>query len=317
MPAVISHYLLADRLIPDVSRMYPALHRKAFLWGAAGPDIFFAHRVLSLSRQRSLSKISHIMHRSEPGDVLTQMMTAARGFECPISVSYVLGFATHFAFDSIAHPYIVGYADKKAAGEIFRLPFVEKMHEQIENGIHLSSVHHNHIEGCLDTILLMREKHLPVRLFRLEKTCPRDEECMDAIPELMGEFIRSSGICADVTADEVRRAMKDWRFCLRAVNDRLTAKRAAIRRTEKLLHLPPLVSVLFHTTDMDYENDYANLSHSEWISSYDGSVHNESFLELFDFAEERSLSLIRGLLRDCYVPAFPVPSGYRIHNPEG
>ena len=48
MPAIVSHYLLAERVMSDLSELMPDLdiNRTAFIWGASGPDIFFCHRIL-------------------------------------------------------------------------------------------------------------------------------------------------------------------------------------------------------------------------------------------------------------------------------
>ena len=46
MPAVLSHYLLGERVYNKLSAEIDGLDRNTFLWGANGPDIFFAHRVM-------------------------------------------------------------------------------------------------------------------------------------------------------------------------------------------------------------------------------------------------------------------------------
>ncbi len=58
MPAVISHYLLAERVYKKISSEVGGLDRNLFLWGANDPDIFFTHRLMPWQKQRSLSRVS-------------------------------------------------------------------------------------------------------------------------------------------------------------------------------------------------------------------------------------------------------------------
>ena len=50
MPAIVSHYLLAEKVRTALKEQKPhlALNSIAFTWGASGPDIFFCHRLLPL-----------------------------------------------------------------------------------------------------------------------------------------------------------------------------------------------------------------------------------------------------------------------------
>lgn len=295
MPAVLSHYLLAERVYRKLSEENQSLDRNCFLWGANGPDIFFAHRVMPWQPQRSIAKVSHIMHNGNAEPLLNYLYEYAQVNDDTAALSYAFGFVTHYAFDSVAHPYIVDYADRMSQGRKVALPLINRAHEQISDGIKLSSVYHNKIEGALDTVFLMREKHIPIYRFKLESTCPKDKACYEKIADILSSYLIDSGILPDIKNYEIIRAMVDWRICLCVLNDSLSLKRAAIRSTEKLLHLPPLVSVFLRNIDLDYSKDPANLQHRTWTSPADGTVHSESFFELADLAEEKSLYLIRKL----------------------
>ena len=50
MPAAISHYLLARRVLDDRPLTKAGAFSKRLLWGAQGPDFFFTHR-FSLGRR--------------------------------------------------------------------------------------------------------------------------------------------------------------------------------------------------------------------------------------------------------------------------
>ncbi|MBR2176933.1 MAG: zinc dependent phospholipase C family protein [Clostridia bacterium] len=296
MPAVISHYLLAERVIPKITKNLPELNRSAFLLGANGPDIFFAHRIMPWQKQRSLAWISHIMHNGRPDVLLNYLTEYAQANHDTAALSYALGFVTHYAFDSAAHPYIVNYAETAAEGRSVHLPLIGRANEQIADGIKLSSVYHNKLEGCLDTIFLMKEKRIPVYRFRIETTCPNDMDCYIAAAKALRSYITDHHICTDVPTEEIVRAQTDWRRCLKVINDSFSVKKKLITGGERLLHIPPVVSVFLRNIDMDYSEDYVNFAHREWTSPADGTKHQDSFFDLADKAEEKSIILIEKLL---------------------
>ncbi len=296
MPAVVSHYLLAERVYKRLSAAMPELEKNIFLWGASGPDIFFAHRVMPWQFQPSIAKISHIMHNCNAEPLLNYLYEYARAKESTAARSYAFGFVTHYAFDSVAHPYIVGYAEEKAGGQIFHISIAGKANEQIAEGIKLSSVYHNKLEGELDTIFLMHEKHVPIHKMKLQDTCPEDRSSYETVAEIMNSYLTDSGIHPDVQNYEIVRAMLDWRKCLTVLNDRFSLKRNSMKALEKLLGFPPVVSVFMRNVKIDLSADPANLMHSTWTAPSDGTLHNESFLELADIAEQKSMYLINKFL---------------------
>ena len=297
MPAVISHYVLADRVYNTIKREYPtvSVDRNIMLWGAAGPDLFFAHRIMPWQKQQSLSRISHIMHDGHAERLLNFLADYSRANESDAAFSYAFGFVTHYAFDSIAHPFIVGYAEMMAEGRVFSPFLLDRAHEQLAAGIRLSSVYHNQIEGFLDTLLLMKDKHIPIGNFHMQDSCPDDIHAYKVVSEMLATYLDYSYIYPEIDPAEVERAMKDWRRCLVLLNDRFALKRSFLRGAERLLHMPPFVSVFMRNIDIDTSDDPANLAHRKWVSQADGSIHTESFFELTDMAEEKSLQLISRL----------------------
>ena len=295
MPAVISHYLLAERVFNKISCEFSGLDRNTFLWGANGPDIFFPHRIMPWQLQRSLSRISHIMHGTSAEIILNYLYEYSNVKENTAAMSYAFGFVTHYAYDSLAHPYIVNYAEKLSEGKTAAdvIPF--DYFSQIASKIKLSSIYHNKLEGELDTILLMHEKKIPAYKFRLEDTSPKDKRTYRIAAEALSSYLITSDTVPDINEYEIIRSMIDWRTALYVLNDRLSLKKKTVKALEKLFRLPPVISVFFRNIKIDLSGDPANLEHRSWTSPVDGSIHNESFLDLTESAEETSLYLIRKL----------------------
>lgn len=295
MPAVLSHYLLAERVFKKISSEVSGLNRNIFLWGANGPDIFFSHRLMPWQMQRSLSKVSHIMHETSAEIILNYLYEYSAAKEDYLAMSYAFGFVTHYAYDSSAHPYIVNYAEKMSEGKTVSDVISSNRIAKIASKIKLSSVYHNKLEGELDTILLMHERKMPAYKFSLESTSPKDKRAYHKVAEVISSYLIASDTVPDINEYEIIRSMIDWRTALCVLNDRLSLKKNSVKILESLFGLPPVVSVFFRNIKIDLSADPANLHHQSWVSPVDNCIHNESFFDLTDIAEEKSIYLIKKL----------------------
>ena len=297
MPAIISHYLLAARVLKSLEKDYNIIvpNHPAFILGSSGPDIFFGHRVMPWEKGKSLAKVSHIMHASDASDMLNIMAEYARQNNDDVALSYVYGFATHYAFDSSAHPYIVGRSDAWAMGRKADIGIFSRVHPKVSDGVQLSSIYHNLLESELDSVYLMKERRIPIRFFRMMQTVPVSDEIVGSCALALCAYIGASGIYTKPDRKEVIRAFYDWKRCVWLMGDRLTLKKALIRRAERILGLPPALSVFFRSCEIDYDRDCANISHKDWYSPADGQMHNETFFDLADRAYDQSVRLITKL----------------------
>ncbi len=281
MPAIVSHYLLASKVYAGLSELRPDLElvRDAFIWGASGPDIFFCHRLFPYQKGRSLRKYGTMLHNMPADKLINYLVGFARAKNNDIVMSYALGFVTHYAYDAIAHPYIL------YKSEVMEYKRPEKH----------KSVWHNQIESALDTILLIREKGRKISQFRLQSAAPLNKRVNEAIAAAMqGYMLYALG--KGVYRSEIVRAQTDWHNSLAALNDSTGIKHKFISRAERLVGLPPMLSPMFRRDVPDISYDPANLSHREWYDETGRAEHSESFFELTDLAEQRSVRLISKLL---------------------
>ena len=281
MPAIVSHYILAEKVMSVLSELRPGLNinRNAFIWGASGPDVLFCHRLLPLNSQRSLRDYGIRMH-SEPAEkLLNYLVSYARYKKSDIAMSYALGFVTHYAFDSTAHPFILSRAKQMAE---------ERMLKD-------ESSCHNEIEANLDTLFLLREKGKSIRCFSLSSAAPIDKPVNEAVAEaLQGFFLWKYG--KRVFRSDLIRAQREWHNALAILNDRTGVKYRFIRRTERIIGISPIASPLIRRNIPPKAQDYANLSHKSWLSKNDGKYYSYSFFELAEQAEDLSIELISDIL---------------------
>ncbi len=283
MPAVVSHYLLAERIYDVLLEYQPQLEldHTAFIWGASGPDIFFLHRVMPYQKGRSLKEYGSRIHSMSAEKIINYFIGFARNNQSDIAMSYTLGFITHYAFDATAHPFIVYFSD-----------VLEEQRLDM-----LNSICHNEIEANLDSLFLRYERKQKISSFKLQSTAPMKERVNRLIAEMWHGFLLEY-FRQDIKTDELVQVQKDWHHSLVMLNDRRSLKKSIVKLGERLLKISPVLSPIIRTSYPDLSFDYANMSHSEWYSQIDGKKHKENFFELTDIAEEKALMLISSVLTE-------------------
>ena len=283
MPAVVSHYLLAERIYDVLLEYQPQLEldHTAFIWGASGPDIFFLHRVMPYQKGRSLKEYGSRIHSMSAEKIINYFIGFARNNQSDIAMSYTLGFSTHYAFDATAHPFIVYFSD-----------VLEEQRLDM-----LNSICHNEIEANLDSLFLRYERKQKISSFKLQSTAPMKERVNRLIAEMWHGFLLEY-FRQDIKTDELVQVQKDWHHSLVMLNDRRSLKKSIVKLGERLLKISPVLSPIIRTSYPDLSFDYANMSHSEWYSQIDGKKHKENFFELTDIAEEKALMLISSVLTE-------------------
>lgn len=280
MPAVISHYLLAERIFSFLTEHEPQLmlNHTAFLWGAYGPDIFFAHRTMPWQKQKSLSYLAKKMHNTSAEKILNYLMSYAENNENKIIKSYAFGFASHYALDSTAHPFVLYFSEIMAKNR-------PSLH---------TSVCHNDIESNLDTIFLKYEKSQKVTSFKLQSTSPIDKRVLETTADALHSFFAVYGF-GNIPKEDIIQAQYDWHNSLVLLNDRTTLKKSIVKMGEKILNIPPMLSPIIRSPHPDLSFDYANMKHMQWYK-YKREAHKENFFELVNIAEELSLKLIINMI---------------------
>ena len=269
MPAIVSHYLLAQRVLADLEELMPSLDidRTAFIWGASGPDIFFCHNLRPYSTK---------MHNT-PADMTLNFLVGYARYKCSdIAMSYALGFITHYAFDSVAHPFILYSSDVMS---------LRQPHKH-------SSVCHNELESALDSLFLRKEKKAHISGFRLQDAAPLDKRLVNTVISSVMQGTLLYLYSKETYRSDIFSAQKNWHYSLALLNDSFGLKYKFFSRAERLVHLPPLLSSLFRRDYPDIGFDPANMGHTKWINKTTGDEHSESFFDLADTAEDLSIKLI-------------------------
>lgn len=282
MPAVVSHYIMSEKLIDDVREYYPSfkLNRTAFIWGGNGPDFFFCHRILPWQKGKSYNKIGTLIHKMPAENILEYLVAYSKRAESDTAMSYALGFISHYAFDSTAHPYIICRAEELA---------------RPKEGIHTSTCH-NDIEANLDVLLYEHFYKKPLTSVSLRTLSPLDANIMNIIADMLHRFMVMYSLPI-MSRKEIITAQRDWHTGLALLNDKTHFKKNALRLGEKAVKLPPVLSSLVRPSNKKISYDYANTEHKEWQSPFTDEISTDSFYDLFDKAHTRSIELISAVMR--------------------
>ena len=99
MPDFFSHCILAEKIFEKLNEKHKRKITSISLYnlGAQGGDVFFAYN-LSLKKRVNVGKLLHAL---DPEKLFRRL--------CLGNPSYVAGFATHYAVDSVLHPFVYDF----------------------------------------------------------------------------------------------------------------------------------------------------------------------------------------------------------------
>ncbi len=88
--------------------------QSAYEMGANGPDPFFCGGVFPNKSKVNMQKLGSKIHSEKCGKFLCALVIYAK---TPIQRSYALGFITHYAADTVMHPYVAAMSENGAQFE--------------------------------------------------------------------------------------------------------------------------------------------------------------------------------------------------------
>ncbi len=262
MPAATTHVEFAR----DVFNALPAelqngiRNMPMYFLGSQGPDFFFFSRFMALPG--TLHGYGNLMHDEKVAETMSFMDAYTEG-KADLR-SYFLGFLTHYALDSTAHPLICAFAAKE--------------HETL--GTHEGEAHFRE-EGEIDVWILKRKGRSPSQynVFSDLRITKQDAEALADMYHAL--FLEVYG--TDIPMSRIKEtAYEVWLITKLLKPSRL--KHALIRNGESLLKLPHMISGMM-LQDKDTDPAVLNRKHEAWtVPGYGGLRDTRSFEELYEEA---------------------------------
>ncbi len=285
MPAVVCHWIHGRRLLDRAKALAGAenFYETAFLCGCQGPDVLFYHRLVSLSRKKSLYSRGSSVHTEHPSVLFASVLRTLSGLEKDSGLygrvlSYALGLCCHYAYDTCAHPYICQLS--------------EHMKHTDERGENYH--YHAFIESALDVIMYRWEEAGLITDLRLGK-CVRFERGDCEAAALIWGNILEDYYGEKPEQKELLRLLPHMRRLFRLLDDPVSIRRPIVMKIERLIgsDTGPM-SAYMRPFMEDDSYDYANIAKEEWCNFMDENQRScEDFFEITDRAETAGEEFMR------------------------
>lgn len=115
MPGTYTHVRIA-RAAANAARLEPA-EPNAYLLGASGPDFLRVNSIWAREAAAERTQLAMTLHAQKCGAFLRALLFYAK---TPAQRSYTLGFLTHYAVDTVMHPYLAALCAQGA-------PFADRL----------------------------------------------------------------------------------------------------------------------------------------------------------------------------------------------
>ena len=277
MPNILSHNYVAQKakelLESDALKDTIGKFPQEYSVGAQGPDFLFYHSALPWEDKELCSisnHLGHIAHQERINDFYQAALDTIRETNDPslqlAMISYVCGHLSHWALDSIAHPFVY-YRTNGQTKE--------------------TKYWHTRYESMLDNYMMDFYKRDGMEYMPIKKIIATDSLCLSAMKTVyLSVFKKVWNL--DVKEEYVTDGMKDFRM-LMSFAGKKTLLYWLIRYYEILVKDNWHFSRYFITGEKDETRDILNLNHQIWTHPCDNSeVHHESYPELIEMAIQRS-----------------------------
>ncbi len=242
MPSLFVHQLLAEKILsalPKGAQAHVELRKEAYFLGAQGGDPFYLYSVKEDGEKKN---VGVLMHKHNISGQFSAWVDAART-DNATAYAYALGYVTHYAVDTVFHPYIC---------------YRTALAEQKKDGRKRDNRHFR-IESDIDCLFV--EKYLKKMVNKYRYPNPRKGLCA---AELSWAF---ASVAKDSWGIKIRRKplMRAVNLFLRLqtfLQDRLFWRRKWVSGVETLLCLNRTPSCMIRRKKPD--RSLENAEHAIW-----------------------------------------------------
>lgn len=271
MPDAVTHCFLAEAARDASNISYLTNHFDLMQIGAQGPDPFFYYHFLPWQPNNGAKKLASRLHTESTKPFLELIISLADDDE---SKAWVSGFLTHFALDTVAHPYVfyrTGLFDKET---------------QENRGYHLM------LERAIDNIYIEQRGIYP-NLYDVKQRHFSRKNIPNRIIEILNQAGSTLYQQLDM-GDMYAQGYTDFRNAFRWLNyDPIGIKKVIFRLLDKVTKGDILFSALSAYNYVNQGIDYLNLERTTWHHPSTNEAFNLTFDELFDQATAKAIQLIQ------------------------
>lgn len=273
MPNFYAHTLAANRAVVMIS--HPGIkaaiqeYPKVFNLGAQGPDFFFFYRAYPWGNPENFHEIGNRAHVKDTGKLFQAAMRYIQGKpveERKLLAAYLCGFLTHYALDSVAHPYVLYFT-----GDI----------TQDSPGYSRFSRNHTRFEAAIDAWLIWEQlgKAPPaVKKLHLFDITP---EAALQIGEMLAHTLATVHQVSVLPA-KIATAFTDLADLTRVIIDPWHPLALVAHGLGRWLDPHGTGRATFYPQDATVAVPFLNLERTPWKFAWDGMPQPTSFLDLME-----------------------------------
>ena len=269
MPASYTHQILAEKIFEALPENIKAMipFSSEYFLGAQGGDVWYFHKIPGSRHRLNLGKY---FHRHNVYEVFCSLLkSAAKG---GVAASYAAGYVTHYAGDTVFHPYVY---------------FMVEKYKRCKNG--WKGNRHALMESDFDTYFVRKYKDLPVGEYHFPVRY--DHLDLAALYPVVASASEDTGGDSKISASSVRHAVRRFLRFQRFFADRHYRRRKILYGAESVFHAKHILSGLCRRENP--EPAYFNQDREEWHYPADASQTSRvSVDQLFDRAVREGVRLV-------------------------
>ena len=267
MPSTHTHALIAEEVLAALPENVRAqiVSEKEYFAGAQGADVYFFLRFCADTEKN----VGKSLHRRGIYKSFSALLDAAREGDAAVR-SYAAGYITHYAADTVFHPFVYGTQEKLAAARAAG-----------ERALRRVSLH-SYIESDLDAHFLSERG----REGRTERTA-----LSSGAAEKLYPAVRAAYGGTPFTPRSFRRSFRRFALYERVFSNARPRRRKVFRALETVCFAPHVCSVLCRRQTPDPR--CVNAAREQWRNPSDPAfTSHESADELFARAVREGVRLV-------------------------
>lgn len=281
MPALTTHYLFGDRVLPQLPEEIQQIiqrHRPMFHSALQGPDLLFFR--CAISGKSFLPKVGGRMHHEKISEVLSFMKnyTASHKeneWEHSVLLTYFLGYICHYYLDKTVHPYVYFLTESICS----RHP------EKTAHSVHVK------IESQLDTVFYHLLERKEITRFPVKELFSVPQEEKEIVGRMYSQLLKEV-FDLDFDSLEIAKAFDD----MKKLNQPLFDRTGILMTASNIIgeFFPKTLDLTMQLRPKRVSVDIANLCENYWHHPQNPKLKfKKSVLTLFEEAKEEVTTAIK------------------------
>lgn len=285
MPDAWTHILCAEDVISRIpDEMYSNIlknNKKLYYFGAQGPDPLLYCNFYNPNKRKGMKKLSQVLHTAKTSEFLIFLVeslnesNSSKEFEKLFA--YISGFITHYALDTLGHPFIYYFGGVYNPKDLSTKKY-DIYHKELEVIIGTIEVKNRWGKDAYDTPIF------------------KEIEIKGGIPTCINELIYKAFWKIHkikVEEDLIESSYKDMRKSLKYMMDESGWKRKTLYIIEQMSSKKSKIKVSIYPKYINETLDYLNNNHKRWNHPCDfNEIYYTDFNKIYEDAVKNSSNMI-------------------------